>query len=331
MELYPIKFSPILKNKIWGGSRLKDTLHKADATNDCGESWELSGVDGDISEVSNGFLQGNDLNELIEIYMGDLMGESIYEQFGNEFPLLFKFIDASEVLSIQVHPNDKLAKERHNAFGKTEMWYVLESDKDSEIITGFNKELNKTSYLEAFNKKELSKILNREKTAQGDAFYIPAGRVHAIGKGILLAEIQQTSDVTYRIYDWERTDDKGNGRELHTELAVDAFDYKHYDSYRIDYQKNPNESSNLIDGQYFTSNLLDLDQAIETDYTMLDSFVVYMCVEGSCRVQLDNGTHEMINKGETVLIPAAAENVTLVPSGTAKLLETFIKPDTTKQ
>ncbi len=325
MELYPIKFTPILKNKIWGGSKLKNSLNKDKATDDCGESWELSGVEGDVSVVQNGFLKDNDLNDLLEIYMGDLVGEGIYEQFGNEFPLLFKFIDAEDLLSIQVHPDDKLAKERHSAFGKTEMWYVLESDKNAELITGFNKEIDKSTYLQSLKEGDLIKILNKEKVSRGSSFFIPAGRVHAIGKGILLAEIQQTSDITYRIFDWDRKDKEGEERELHTELAVDAIDYKRYDSYKISYDKKLNESVNLVDSSYFTTNLLNIDRAIETDYSILDSFVVYMCVEGEFQVELDNGTKEQIRKGETVLIPAIAEKVTLTPILESKILEVFIK------
>ena len=327
MELYPIKFVPILKDKIWGGNKLKQMLDKRDASSVCGESWELSGVEGDISEVANGFLKGNDLNDLLEIYMADLVGEEIYNKFGNEFPLLFKFIDASEVLSIQVHPDDKLAKERHNAYGKTEMWYVLDSEKDAEIIVGFNSKEDKKSYLETFKKGKLTEILNFEKTKSGDAFYIPSGRIHAIGKGVLLAEIQQTSDVTYRIYDWDRKDDEGKSRELHTDLAIDAIEYDFQDSYSIKYKTKINDSSQLFDSKYFTTNLLQIDKSIETDYSILDSFIVYMCVEGEFQVELDNGTKEQVRKGETVLVPAIAEKVTLTPILESKILEVFIKPD----
>jgi len=329
MELYPILFTPILKEKIWGGKKLKEKLNKTKAGSTCGESWEISGIEGDVSVVKNGFLKGNNLSELLEIYMGDLVGEEIFEKFGTEFPLLFKYIDASELLSIQVHPDDKLAKERHQAYGKTEMWYVLDADKNSEIITGFNTELNKQSYLKAFNNGELEQILNKEKVKKSDAFLIPSGRVHAIGKGILLAEIQQSSDITYRIYDWDRLDKNRNGRELHTDLALDALDFKTYDSYRIDYSPKNNDSSNLIDSPYFTCNILKLDKSIETDYYNLDSFVVYMCVEGEFSVQLDNGTKEFIKTGETVLIPAVANTVTLSPNTSATLLEIFIKPKKT--
>jgi mannose-6-phosphate isomerase len=327
MELYPIKFEPILKDKIWGGSKLKNILNKNTQSDKTGESWELSGVEGDESIVSNGFLAENSLPEIIEIYMADIVGEKNYKTFGLEFPLLFKYIDADDVLSIQVHPDDELSKERHNAYGKTEMWYILDADKGADIITGFKQEMNKELYLEKFNSGQLQSVLNVEKAQKGDVFYIPAGRVHAIGKGILLAEIQQTSDVTYRIYDWDRVDEKGNGRELHTDLAIDAFDYKHYDTYKTEYLSQDNKAVNLEDCKYFTTNLIDLKQTIETDYSFLDSFIVYMCVEGSAKISLDNGTEETIALGETVLIPAIAEKVQLVPETDTKLLEVFIKPE----
>ena len=327
MELYPIKFTAILKDKIWGGKKLKSLLSKREASDNCGESWELSGIEGDESIVKNGFLKGNNLNELIEIYMADLLGEKVYEKFGEEFPLLFKFIDASKILSIQVHPDDKLSKKRHNAYGKTEMWYVLDADKDSEIITGFKKELSKKEYTEVIENNQIKEYLNIEKVQKSDSFLIPSGRIHTIGKGILLAEVQQTSDITYRIYDWDRKDDDGNGRELHTDLAKDALDYKVYDNYKTEYTSQLNESVNIADTKYFTTNLLELDKAIENNYSFLDSFIVYMCVEGELEVLLNNGTSEILKKGETVLIPAIAELVTLKPKTKSKVLEIYIKSD----
>ncbi|HER08916.1 MAG TPA: mannose-6-phosphate isomerase, partial [Bacteroides sp.] len=202
-KLYPLKFKPILKDKIWGGSRLREVLGK-EASDRAGESWEISGVSGDISVVENGFLAGNDLTELVEVYMGDLVGEHIYEQFGLEFPLLIKFIDANDFLSIQVHPGDELARERHNSFGKTEMWYIVEAEADGQLIAGFNREMDRDTYLEHLQRGTLKEIVNFERVKKGDIYYMPSGRIHAIGAGVLLAEIQQTSDVTYRIYDWDR-------------------------------------------------------------------------------------------------------------------------------
>lgn len=326
MSLYPLKFQPILKDKIWGGNKLKTILNKDFAPlPNAGESWEISGVEGDISVVSNGNLTGNNLEELIEIYMGDLVGDKVYDQFGMEFPLLIKFIDANDVLSIQVHPDDELSKERHNAFGKTEMWYVIEADKGSELIVGFNQEVDKAKYVAKLEEGKLEEILNNEPVKKGSCFFIPAGRVHAIGKGILLAEIQQTSDVTYRMYDWNRTDDQGNPRELHTELAVDAIDYSFEKKYRTDYETEINKTTELVRCPYFTTNTLEFDKQIEKDYSQLDSFVIYMCLDGNFTIESEDGITTEVTKGETVLIPAALENVILFPKGKTEILEVYIK------
>jgi len=325
-SLYPLKFQPILKDKIWGGSKLKTKLNKDfSPLPNAGESWEISGVEGDISVVSNGFLAENDLQDLVEIYMGDLVGDKVYEQFSMEFPLLIKFIDANDVLSIQVHPDDELSKERHQAYGKTEMWYVIEADKGAELIVGFNQEVDKTTYMEKLEAGQLEEVLNKETVEEGSCFFIPAGRVHAIGKGILLAEIQQTSDVTYRIYDWNRTDDKGNSRELHTDLALDAIDYSFEKKYRSDYQAKANESTELVRCPYFTTNLIELDREIEKDYNELDSFVIYMCLEGG--FEIDYGVEEKVSvsKGESVLVPAVLTNIVLNPLAKSKILEVYIK------
>ena len=242
-NLYPLKFTPICKDKIWGGNKLNEILNKEyPELPNCGESWEISGVQDEVSVVSNGFLKGNSLEELIEVYMGDLVGEKVYEKFGIEFPLLVKFIDANDNLSIQVHPNDELSMERHDAFGKTEMWYVVQADPGAKLISGFNRKIDKEGYLKYFKNGQLEEILNYEEVKAGDVFFIPAGRVHAIGKGIVVAEIQQTSDVTYRIYDFNRVDDQGNPRELHTDLAIDAIAYEYEANYRTDYKALDNQS-----------------------------------------------------------------------------------------
>lgn len=320
-----MKFAPIYKDKIWGGNKIQTVLNKdfGDLPN-CGESWELSGVEGNISEVSNGFLAGNTLEELIEVYMGDLVGDHIFDNFGIEFPLLIKFIDANDNLSIQVHPDDELSKKRHNAFGKTEMWYVIQADRGSTLQSGFNQQVDQEEYLEKLEKNELTDILNFEEVAAGDVYFIPAGRVHAIGKGILLAEIQQTSDITYRIYDYDRRDDEGNPRELHTELALDAIDFTFFPEYKSSYKPKPNESVELAKCKYFTTNVLELNKSIEKDYNQLDSFVIYICLEGELLIETESGS-ETVQKGETILIPAAIESVQLNPTtASVKLLEVYI-------
>jgi mannose-6-phosphate isomerase len=323
--LYPIKFHPILKDKIWGGSRLKNILHKPTDSDKCGESWEISAVQGNISKVKNGFLSGNNLQELIEIYMGDLVGDRIYERFSIEFPLLIKFIDANDVLSVQVHPDDDLAMKRHKAYGKTEMWYIIDAEKDAELISGFNREMDRETYLKHLQNKTLKEILNFEKVKAGDVFFTPSGRVHAVGAGILLAEIQQTSDITYRIYDWDRVDEKGNPREMHTELALDAIDFKFYGKYRTDYKEEMNLTTGIADCKYFTTGLLYFDKPVEKDYNFIDSFTIYMCLEGKINIDYGPGLSESMVAGETILIPAAIKNLTLVPQGTARALEVYIK------
>lgn len=323
--LYPLKFTPIYKEKIWGGNKIKSILGKDfGKLPNCGESWELSGVEGNVSVVSNGYLAGNSLEELVEVFMGDLIGDKVFENFGNEFPLLIKFIDANDDLSIQVHPDDELAAERHNSYGKTEMWYVLQADAGSKLQSGFNREVDQETYIEKLENGELTSILNFEEVAPGDVFFIPAGRVHAIGKGILLAEIQQTSDVTYRIYDYERLDAAGNIRELHTDLALDAIDFSVIPEYKNKYTAKANESVELASCQYFTTNLLELNKQVEKDYNQLDSFVIFICLEGEVTLETESGV-ENIRKGETVLLPASIENVILIPgSPAAKLLEVYI-------
>lgn len=324
-NLYPLKFKPQYLDKIWGGQKIKTELGKdfGELPN-CGESWEISGVQGHVSVVSNGFLAGNELEELIEIYMGDLVGDHVYEKFGVEFPLLVKFIDANDELSIQVHPGDDLSKKRHQAFGKTEMWYVMQADSGSKLNLGFKEELTKEKYLEKFESGKLMDILNFEEVTEGDVLFMPAGRVHAIGKGVLVAEIQQTSDVTYRIYDYDRKDSEGKGRELHTELALDAIDFSVPDTYKTTYETLKNESSELVKCSYFTTNLLQFDERLERDFHKLDSFVIYICLDGAYEIEYDGKT-EMVQKGDSVLIPAVMEQFFLKPqSAEVKLLEVHL-------
>ncbi|WP_010136879.1 type I phosphomannose isomerase catalytic subunit [Ochrovirga pacifica] len=320
---YPIKFAPILKDKIWGGTKLKNLFNKQAESETTGESWEISNVPGDISIVANGTMAGKSLTEIIKEHKGDLVGEKIYQEFGEKFPLLIKFIDAKENLSIQLHPNDQLAKERHNSFGKTEMWYVMDADADSKLNVGFTKDLDKESYLEALNSGKILDILNFEEVSKGDSFFIKEGLVHAIGAGCLIAEIQQTSDITYRIYDWDRVDSEGNSRELHTELALDAIDYKFNKDFKCKYDKITNKSSNIASCQYFTTNYVKVEGQVNKEYKEIDSFVIYMCVEGEAEVSTGQ-ISENIKKGETILIPANQKQVA-IKAKEAELLEVYIK------
>ena len=271
--LYPLKFKPILKEKIWGGTKLKTVLGKKSDLPNIGESWELSDVAGDVSVVSNGILKNQSLKSLLETYKGDLIGAKNHALFGGVFPLLIKFIDANEALSVQLHPNDRLAAERHNSFGKTEMWYIMQADADANLIVGFNQKMTSTKYVKHLNANTLPDILNYDKVVVGDTYFIEAGRLHAIGAGVLLAEIQQTSDVTYRVYDWDRIDDDGNVRELHNDLAVEAFDFQMPDNFRIDYQKEENKSNEMVSCPFFTTNFLQVKGELIKHNTK-DSFFV---------------------------------------------------------
>ena len=324
-ELYPLKFTPIVKDKIWGGKKLKSLLNKKHASEICGESWEISGYEGQVSVVSEGFLQGNELPELVEIYMGDLVGDKVFETFGLQFPLLIKFIDAAEMLSIQVHPGDTMAYELHKSFGKTEMWYVLQADEGSSLISGFRSRLDKKTYTNLLEKGELESALNYEKVSKGDVFFIPAGRVHAIGPGILLAEIQQNSDATYRIYDFNRKDAQGQLRELHTREALDAIDFMVHDSYRTSYPVIPNKTVNVVDCRYFTTNVMNFDKPVEKDFNLIDSFIIYMCTEGEGEIEYGEGATVSFVKGETLLIPAILKNLVIKPFRASTMLEVYIK------
>lgn len=324
MKLYPLKFEPQYLEKIWGGNRIKNYFKRTEIDFEkCGESWEISGVEGRESVVSNGFLKGNNLNELTEIYMDELLGHKVFLHYGNEFPLLLKLIDADDFLSIQVHPDDKLAQKRHQSYGKTEMWYVLDADKDSYLINGFNKNVSKEEYLSLLNENKLTDILENVPIKAGDSAFIPAGRVHAIGKGILLAEIQQTSDITYRIFDWNRVDDEGNSRELHTDAALEAIDFSKVKDPLIKYTATPNQSSNIATCPYFSCNILLFDKYVEKVFVGIDSFVLYMVIEGAFTVNYEGGS-EIVKSGETILIPACIEEISFDPLMPSRVLEIYI-------
>ena len=327
-ELYPLKFEPILKDKVWGGSSLANLYNKnAGNLPNIGESWEVSAIQGNLSVVSNGYLAGNNIEELIEVYMGDITGDTIYEKFGNEFPLLIKFIEAKEDLSVQVHPGDAMAKERHNAYGKTEMWYILESEKNARIYTGFIEGVTKEIYEESLKKGNLTDLLNIERAEKGDTFFTPAGRIHAIGSGTVLVEIQQTSDITYRISDWNRKNTGPVKRELHLDLALDALNFSETGK-RAKIRKETvlNVSENLVNCEFFNTNLLHFNKKISREYYFNDSFILYICIEGEFLIHWD-GTSEKVIHGETVLLPAMIREVVLEPAGESKLLEVYINSE----
>lgn len=323
-NLYPFTFQPILKSIIWGGADICPFKGIAPLETGIGESWELSHVEGNVSVIANGALANTRLDELINTYGADLLGKKVIEQFGTTFPLLIKFIDARDNLSIQVHPDDALAKERHNSFGKTEMWYVIKAAKDATLYSGFSQQIDANEYVKRVENNTIMDVLKRYDVKEGDVFYLPAGRVHAIGSGCFIAEIQQTSNITYRIYDYNRKDAQGNGRELHTELAKDAIDYTLLEDYRTHYTEKKDEVVPLESCQYFTTNLLELDKPMTRDFTSLDSFIVYICMEGNVTIEDQNGYKTSVHQGETVLVPANTTTVTLTPSPATKLMETYI-------
>ena len=323
MELYPLKFAPLFKYRIWGGSKLKTVLHKEYTEENIGESWEISDVSGDETRVENGFLKGKTLKELTKQFKGDFVGENVYQNFGEDFPLLIKFIDAETPLSIQVHPSNEIAKERHNSFGKNEMWYVMQADENAELIVGFDEKINKESYKTHLENNTILDVMHHEYVSEGDTFYIPTGRVHAIGAGVLLAEIQQTSDITYRIYDYDRVDSKtGEKRELHNELAIDVIDFKVYDSYKTSYELKPNVSNKLVHSPYFKTNIISIEGEVKKDYSAIDSFVIYICVEGVLTIHHKGETYSL-SQGETIMFPYSITNLVLNASDNAKILEVY--------
>ena len=322
--LYPMTFKPILKKIIWGGSDICPFKGITPVQEGIGESWELSHVEGNYSVVDNGALEGKTLDVLIRTYGKQLLGEKVVEQFGSIFPLLIKFIDARDNLSIQVHPDDELAKKRHNSFGKTEMWYVINAAKGAGLYSGFSKQINADEYVKRVEDNTIMDVLQRYEVNPGDVFFLPAGRVHAIGAGCFIAEIQQTSNITYRIYDYDRKGPDGKGRELHTELAKDAIDYTLYPDYRTHYKAHTNATVELAACKYFTTNLLDVDTIMVRDFSELDSFVVYICMEGKASIRDNKGNEIYIHQGQTVLIPADTDVVTISPVPGAKFMETYI-------
>lgn len=322
--MYPLKFEPILKQTLWGGDKIISFKQLNDTRKEVGESWEISAVEGSESIVAEGPDKGMTLTEVLSKYREELLGEANYARFGVKFPLLVKFIDARQDLSIQVHPSDELAKKRHNSMGKTEMWYVIGADKGAKLRSGFSEQITPKEYKDRVYNNTITEVLQEYDIQPGDVFFLPAGRVHSIGAGAFIAEIQQTSDVTYRIYDFDRKDSKGNARELHTDLAREAINFEVLDDYRTQYDVVENEPIELVACPYFTTSLYDMTEEITCDYSELDSFVIFVCVEGSCTLY-DNEKNEVSFKaGETVLMPASIQEVTIVPNGKVKLLETYV-------
>lgn len=318
-KAYPLQFVPIFKERIWGGEKLKTILDKPIESKNIGESWELSTVEGDVSTIANGLWNGKKLTEIIQEFPVEILGSRVYNRFGKIFPLLFKYLDAKADLSIQVHPNDELAEERHDSFGKTEMWYIMQADEQARVILGFKEKSNKEEYLKNLQEKTLLSKLEEIKVKEGDVYFLETGTIHAIGAGIVLAEIQQTSDITYRVYDWDRVDANGKSRELHVDYALDAMNYDVLQTQKS-YNKEVNKSNELVNCPYFTTNFLPVEGVLEVNKDK-ETFTVYMCVDGSFEINHENIVYKY-KKGDTVLIPAAMNVYEL--SGTASVLEIYI-------
>ena len=322
--LYPLTFEPLLKEIIWGGQDIRPFKGLEPNEQKIGESWEISHVDDNFSVVAEGSLKGQNLDELIKNYGERLVGRGPLARFGGRFPLLIKFIDAQTNLSIQVHPDDELGMKRHNSFGKTEMWYVVKASPEAKLYSGFSKQSGPEDYVKRIEEGTIMDIMQEYKVEPGNVFFLPAGRVHAIGAGCFVAEIQQTSNITYRIYDYDRRDANGNPRELHTELAKDAIDYTLHDTYRTDYTPEQNKPTHLVKCQYFETNLLDINEPISRDWAGLDSFVIYIVMEGKLSLVDNNGYNLELHQGQSVLVPAECTSVRLEPKGACKVLETYI-------
>lgn len=321
--LYPLKFKPAAKSKIWGGDKLRKYLNHNDTSlPNIGETWDISGLDQTPSVISNGFLKGNSLSEILETYMVDLVGTPLYEKYNNYFPLLIKLIDAQDDLSIQVHPNDEMALELYESLGKSEMWYVLEADKEAAVILGFTNEISPEEYRLLVEQNELNTALKKIPVSKGDIINIPSGTVHALCKGTVVLEVQQASDVTYRIYDYDRVGDDGQKRELSTDLAERAIDFAQYDCHKTNYNLKLNQAITVIDNEHFSCSVLEFNQAKEYNLIHLDTFVILTCLEGEFLLQYGDENF-VVKDGESVFIPAEMESFYVIPQTTSRLLETY--------
>ena len=321
----PLKFEPILKTIVWGGEKIAPYKGIETSQQHIGESWELSGVAGNESVVAEGPLKGKTISQLVKEYKGELVGEHVYANTGDEFPLLIKFIDAQSDLSIQVHPNDELAAARHNGSkGKTEMWYVVAADEGAHLLAGLTEKITPQQYAAKVADGTITGVLARYDVHPGDVFFLPAGRIHAICGGCFIAEIQQTSNITYRIYDYGRLGLDGKPREVHTELAKDAIDYTVYPDYRTHYSPLQDEEQEVVSCQYFTTSIYDLTLPFAKDLSGIDSFMVVMCLGGSGTLEVD-GEEVPVRQGETVLVPASADDICFIPDGSMKVLTSYIR------
>lgn len=318
----PIKFKSVLKQTLWGGDKIIPFKHIHANLEHVGESWEISGIHGSETIVANGPYKGYQLNDLVDLLKEKLVGKENYKRFGAEFPLLIKFIDARQDLSIQVHPTDEVAHRQGKERGKTEMWYIMDSAPDAKLYSGLKQQITPDEYKQMVENDTICDALAQYEVKEGDVFFLPAGRIHAIGSGCFLAEIQQTSDVTYRIYDYKRKDKDGNYRELHTRQAAESINYQVEKNYRTDYVAQQNRGVSLVKCPYFNTAVYDLNEPMTIDYSELDSFVVLIGLKGEGIIKDNEGNEASLNACETILIPATTETIKI--EGNIKFLETYV-------
>ena len=326
MQLYPLLFEPNLHTVVWGGNQLRPYKGLEPSNEPIGESWEVSAVPTSTSIVSNGDYAGKDLITVINEHPDAVLGKKVNEKYNGKLPLLVKFIDAKRDLSIQVHPNDEMAMREHGKMGKSEMWYIIKADEGTHLYAGFKQEITPHEYQKRVEDGTITNVLADHKVKEGDVFYLPAGRVHAICGGILLAEVQQSSDVTYRIFDYNRSDMDGKPRELHTELAVKALDYHVIDNYRTEYVDSSNKAIQLIESPYFSVRMMEVSKPFHRDLKKYDSFIITMCIEGDCKIRVRSTDEEILLKqGYSTLIPAVIADYDIIPQrGKTRILDAFI-------
>lgn len=326
MQLYPLLFEPNLHTIVWGGNQLEPYKGLEPSDEPIGESWEVSAVPSSTSIIANGALKGKDLITVINENPDAILGTKVNEKYKGQLPLLVKFIDAKRDLSIQVHPNDEMAMREHGKMGKSEMWYVIQSTPDAHLYAGFKQEITPEEYQQRIADGTITEVLADHQVKAGDVFYLPAGRVHAICGGILLAEVQQSSDVTYRIFDYNRPGMDGKPRELHTELAAKALDYRVEDNYRTEYDESANKAVQIIDSPYFSVRVMEVSKPFHRNLLKYDSFIITMCIEGDCKIYVrSTGEEVLLKQGHSTLVPAAIADYDVIPlNGTTRILDAFI-------
>ena len=326
MKLYPFLFEPNLHSVVWGGDQLRPYKGLASTDEPIGESWEVSAVPSSTSFIANGTWKGKDLISVINEHPEAILGKAVHQKYHGQLPLLVKFIDAKRDLSIQVHPNDEMAQREHGKMGKSEMWYIIRADKGAHLYAGFKQEITPDEYQKRIEDGSITEVLADHQVKAGDVFYLPAGRVHAICGGIMLAEVQQSSDVTYRIYDYNRPGLDGKPRELHTALAAQALDYHVERNYLTDYRAAKDQAIQIVDTPYFDVRIMELTGQFHRNLTKYDSFIISMCLEGACRIVIrHSGAEILLRQGYSTLIPAAIADYDVIPlTGRTRLLDAFI-------